>query len=156
MSRNRRDNLRGYAEPVLRVRPLFIRLCEAFVDNLSLILRIALVMGAISFVDSYFEHRPELSPADENFPEQVVAEDPQTQLEQEPGAEPWLTDGVEHALKCTHTEFRNEHFDECVKEPSEVYTRPGADPDDTSSIVHGNTVLYASLTPSADRTLSDR
>ena len=34
----------------MRDRPLLVRLCEAFVDNLALILRVALVLGAIAFV----------------------------------------------------------------------------------------------------------
>ena len=153
MKRSRPNNLRGYAEPVLRGRPLFIRLCEAFVDNLSLILKIALIIGTISFVDR-LEYKGETSPDDEVLPEQVVAESPEPR-ESENEKEHWFSDGVEHALKCTHTEYRNEHFDECVQEPSEIYTRPGADPDDTSFIPDDAPVLYASLIRAANSDPSD-
>ena len=80
-------------------RPLFIRLCEAFSDNLGLILRVALVCGAIAFVDELGDIREHFSPtgaetaAIETLPEEPPAD-------AEPGtrdAEPWLTDGVRHS-----------------------------------------------------------
>ena len=41
---------RGIAPPVFVREPLLIRLCTAFVDNLTLILRTGLVMGALLLV----------------------------------------------------------------------------------------------------------
>ena len=147
MSRNRRNRLRGYAEPVLRGRPLFIRLCEAFVDNLSLILRIALIMGAISFVDTYLDQKAKLAPTDESQPEQIAVEEEPPAPDSIPDSEEWKTPGVVHALNCTFAEYRDKHYDECVDDSSEVYKRPGADPDDTSFVPDDELVLYASLIP---------
>lgn len=59
--------------------------------------------------------------------------------------EPWLTEGVQHALNCTHADYRNEHYDECVLEPSEIYPKPEANPDDIGFIASEDLVLYASL-----------
>ena len=140
MSRYRRNNLRGNAEPVLRGRPLFIRFCEAFVDNLSLILKVALIVGAISFVKQ-LHHSPEPASTETIALEQETRE----KIKVPADGETWKSPGVLHALNCTYTDYREQHYDECVKDASEVYKRPGADPDDTSFVPRDDFVLYASL-----------
>ena len=131
-------------------RPLFIRLCEAFTDNLGLILRIALVCGAIVFVDELGDIREQFAPAgaDTAAIETLPAE-PSAEPERASGeAEPWLSDGVRHALNCTHTEYRNRHYDECVQEPSDVYRRPDRNAeDDIGFLAREDLVLYARLEP---------
>ena len=61
--------------------------------------------------------------------------------------EPVLSDGVLHALNCTYEDYRNDHFDECVEDPSRIYLRPNADPDDTGHVIYDTPVLYAHLAP---------
>ncbi len=145
MSRYRRDNLRGHAEPVWRERPLFIRFCEAFVENLSLILKVALVFGAIAFVQK-------LPDSSEPQPTDVIAleEEAREEIEIPTEGEDWKSPGVLHALNCTYTDYREQHYDECVEDSSEVYKRPGADPDDTSFVPRDDLLLYASLNEDAN------
>ena len=138
---------------VMRDAPLFIRLCAGFVDNLGLILRVALVCGAVVFVQELGEIRERFAPAeDDTAPAQSAAEEPA-----EPPApaanddEPWLSDGVRHALNCTHAEYRNRHYEACVQEPSDVYRRPAAETDDDIGFIpYGDAVLYAQLNPAPD------
>ncbi len=144
MSRHRRNRLQGNAEPVLRERPLFIRFCEAFVDNLGLILRVALVVGAITFVNQL----PDTS-APESSDVVAIEQDSNEELEVPIEDETWKSPGVLHALNCTYTDYREQHYDECVEDSSEVYKRPGADPDDTSFVPRDDLVLYASLSDDA-------
>jgi hypothetical protein len=68
-----------------------------------------------------------------------------TEVEVTEKDEPVMTEGIKHALNCTYDEYRRAHFDECVGEPSRIYARPEADPDDTGYVSHGSPVLYASL-----------
>lgn len=134
-------------------KPLFISLCEAFVDNLGLILRVALVLGGIAFVQELRDVRDIFSPAaDESESARPVAEE----LQRPPNAtedagEPWLTDGVKQALRCTHAEYRDRHYDECVQEPSDVYRKPDATTDDDIGfLAREDLVLYARLAPTPD------
>jgi hypothetical protein len=134
-------------------RPLFVRLCEGFVDNLALILRVALVCGAIVFVQQLGDVRERFAAREhDTAPPQATAEEPPVQPD--PAAqddEPWLSDGVRHALNCTHTEYRNRHYDECVQEPSDVYRRPaGETEDDIGFIARDDAALYARLDPAAN------
>ncbi len=125
-------------------RPLFIRFCEAFVDNLGLILRVALVVGAISFVNQLPDRStPESSEA--VALEQEASEESEIPIEDET----WKSPGVLHALNCTYMHYREQHYDECVEDSSEVYRRPGADPDDTSFVPRDDLLLYASLSDDA-------
>ena len=59
--------------------------------------------------------------------------------------EPVLSDGVMHALNCTYQDYRDAHYDECVKDPSRIYPRPQADPDDTGHVFYDTPVLFAQL-----------
>ena len=146
MSRDRKRRRRGHAEPVFQGRPLFVRFCEAFVDNLALILKVALVAGALVFVQELHILRELFVPmAEDAEPAQSAFQPQQTPPETKATEKPWLTEGVRHALNCTHTDYRNAHYDECVKEPSKVYSRPEAGPDDIGFVVHEDLVLYASL-----------
>lgn len=47
MAAKRKPELRGIAAPTLTGEPLFLRLCAAFVDNLTLLLRTALVVSGL-------------------------------------------------------------------------------------------------------------
>ena len=123
-----------------------MRLCSAFVDNLTLILRTAFVAGALFLVqdlDSLFQKltMPEI----EDLPAAATAEVDVTPSNAEENEEPLLTEGVKHAFNCTFTAYRNAHYDECVEEPSRIYLNPQADPDDTGYLVGDDQVLYARL-----------
>ena len=64
--------------------------------------------------------------------------------------EPVLSDSVKHALNCTFGNYRDENFDECVKGPSRVYQRPGAEEDDTGHNFHAMPVLFARVDSRSD------
>ena len=143
MAKKRRRKFRGIAEPVHVREPLFIRLCAAFVDNLTLILRTALIVGALVLVhdlrtllDEPAQSVAESAPAPPPVPYDSAAAKPQ---------DPVLSDRVLHALNCTYEDYRNAHFDECVKDRSRIYLRPHADPDDTGHVIYDTPVLYARL-----------
>lgn len=145
MAPGKKPKLCGLAEPYLMREPAFIRLCSAFVENLAMILRVALVVGAIFLVRDLREFTEQPGPA------AIEAKPIVAESESEPAApkrneDRVLTPGVVHAMKCTFEEYRNEHFDECVAESSEIYARPEADPDDTGFVQYQIDTLYASTT----------
>ena len=132
-----RSNVRGIAEPYLMRKPLLVRLCATFVDNLVLILRTAFVMGAILLVqDLHVLFEEAKQPVVEVVPVPTILVEVQ---------ESALSEGVRQALNCTYKDYRNAHYDECVPGPSDVYPRPQADPDDTGHVTYQSRVLYASL-----------
>jgi len=144
MAGNKKAKLRGLMQPILIREPLLVRLCAGFVDNLTLILRTAFLIGALFLIQDLevmFVERGE--PVAVIQPEQNrPAPSPTTPAATE---EPVLSDGVKHALNCTFVEYRNENFDECVNGPSRVYERPRAEDDDTGLIFYATPVLYAGL-----------
>jgi hypothetical protein len=142
---NRRRKLRGVAPPALVREPLLIRLCTKFVENLTLILRIGLVMGAVLLVH---ELRILFEEVKQPVAESALARAVPVESEEigtTEAQEPVLTDGVMHALNCTYGEYRDAHYDECVKDPSRIYLRPQADPDDTGYVMYDAPVMYARL-----------
>jgi hypothetical protein len=146
MARRGKIKLRGIAEPVLGREPLVIRLCSAFVDNLTLILRTALVTGALFLVQDLSDFYDRVAD------DAVEAETAQIELEKEPvpddvieAKEPVINDRILHARNCTITEYREAHYDDCVDEPSVVYPRPEADPDDIGYLADESPVMFASL-----------
>lgn len=146
MARKRKKKSHGIAEPVLGREPLFIRLCSAFVDNLTLILRTALVTGAFFLVQDLSEFY------DRVIDDAVETETAQIEVEKEPVPadvievkEPVINDRILHAKNCTIAEYREAHYDDCVDEPSVVYPRPEADPDDIGFLADDSPVMFASL-----------
>lgn len=148
MAQKRKRNFRGIAEPVLVREPLLVRLCVAFVDNLALILKTGLVLGAVLLVRDLRTFLDEVNqPVAESAPVPIVPleiEKVEEIVEIEAQA-PVLSDRVKQALNCTYANYRNTHYDECVKEPSSIYPRPEADPDDTGLIIFDSPVLFARL-----------
>lgn len=141
MAENRpRNAFRGIAEPFLSHEPLLIRFCRGLVDNLTTILRTGLVIGAVVLLQDLRDFMAENAP-----PVADVSPERAAPVEVEVAAPrlPVITESVEMALNCTYTEFRNEHYDECVQDGSRVYKRPGADPDDTSQLFEPPEVLFA-------------
>lgn len=144
MAVKHRRFVREIATPIRAREPLFVRLCTGFVDNLAMLLRTAFILGAFFLAQ-------DLRTLYEKAAEPVAELDPAPTLAATPGAidvvedpEPVLSEGVIHALNCTFQDYRNAHYDECVKEPSSVYPRPGADPDDTGLVFYEAPILYAS------------
>ncbi|MDH3613448.1 MAG: hypothetical protein OEU90_12030 [Gammaproteobacteria bacterium] len=145
MAKRRRRRIRGIAEPVLVREPLLVRLCASFVDNLTLILRIAFVMGAVLLVQDLRTLFNEVTePVAQSTPAAAVSVDIET-IDATEAHEPVLSERVEHALNCTYEDYRNAHYDECVKEPSRIYVRPQAEPDDTGLVIYDAPVIYARL-----------
>lgn len=145
MAAKRTNKLRGIAQPVLAGAPLFVRLCSAFVDNLASLLRVALVFGAIMLVRDLRslpgeDSQRQVEPSPPAVTEVQVIED--EIIEEE---EPFLSERIKHALNCTYDKYRRAHFDECVEEPSRIYARPEADPDDTGYVMHDSPIMFASL-----------
>lgn len=143
MANKHRQEIRYIVEPVSSPEPLLVRLCSAFVDNLTLILRTAFVVGSLFLVQDLGLRFEDLTRADS----QAVQAPVETVRVTKPSEhdEPVLTEGVKHALKCTYTHFRNAHYDECVKEPSAIYSNPDAGPDDAGYLQGDAEILYARL-----------
>ena len=146
MARRRKSKLRGIAEPVLGCEPLLIRLCSAFVDNLTLILRTALVTGALFLVQDLSEFYDRVADG------VIEAETAQIEIEKKPVPvediaikESVINDRILHARNCTVAEYREAHYDDCVDEPSVVYPRPEAEPDDIGYLADDSPVMFASL-----------
>jgi hypothetical protein len=145
MATNRKRKFRGIASPVLIREPLLVRLCATFVENLTLILRTGLIMGAVLLV-----HDLRILLEEVNQPVAEAVPAPAVPAESEAigtieAQETVLSEGVMHALNCTYEDYRNTHYDECVKDPSHIYLNPHADPDDTGHVIYDAPVLYARL-----------
>jgi len=146
MARRRKKKLQGIAEPALGREPLFVRLCSAFVDNLTLILRTALVTGALFLVQDLSNFYDRVADdAVEAESAQNEAESESIPLEPIMPDEPVINEGVKHAMNCTYADYRESHYDDCVNEPSAVYPRPEADPDDIGYLADDSPVMFASL-----------
>jgi hypothetical protein len=63
-----------------------------------------------------------------------------------------MSERIKHALNCPYDEYRRAHYDECVAEPSRIYARPEADPNDTGYVTHDSPIVFASL---VDRFVQD-
>ncbi len=146
MSIKHKKNIRRIVDPRGHQVPFFVRLCEAFVDNLSLILRVALVAGGIYLAQTFgvlLNGLNELGPSTDA--DQVAQEQQRVAPGEVEENAPWLTDGVQHALNCTHAEYRDRHYKECVEEPSEIYLPPDPeDPDDATYMMDDSPILFAS------------
>ena len=152
MTGQAKQRLRGIAAPVLPDKPLFVRLCSAFVDNLAMILRGAFIVGAIVLAQQLDTFTEGLAPPVADI--EPVIETPVNNVEPlapaEPG-QPVLTDRVRHYLNCTFETYREENYAECVEEPSGIYRPPEADPDDTGSLFRPSGLRLAHhLPPEAD------
>ena len=143
MGNGKRDR-RRIVDPRGHRVPAFIRLCEAFVENLSQVLRLGLVIGGIVLVQELSELRETFSPP--VAPDQAHMEKPEPPANTDEPPASLLTDDVIHAQNCTHKEYWSTHYDECFPDGSDVYPRPNtADPDDTGFILYEARVLYARL-----------
>lgn len=134
---------------------LIARLCIVFVDNLTLMMRTALVVGAIFLVQ-------DLRLATEKFRQPLVEVEPVMAVHEiaaEPAVEPepqdsLLNEQVTHFLNCTYEDYRTLHYDECVEGHSSVYLRPPAD-DDTGYVRRDVQMLLARLDDHIDRAVSE-
>lgn len=145
MTKDRKGKIRGVAAPILVREPLFVRLCTAFVDNLTLIFRTGLILGAVVLVHDLRLLLDDVNePMAESVPAQVAPAEIEA-IDVTETMEPVLSDGVMHALNCTYQVYRDTHYDECIKDLSEIYPRPQADPDDTGLIIYETPVLFARL-----------
>jgi hypothetical protein len=128
MAREYKRRLSGIAAPVLVREPLLLRLCTGFVNNLTLILRTAFIIGAIFLAQDFRNFT-------EDLPQSAAGIEPAPavlEIETEPAPEagpqePVLSDRVQHFLNCTFEDYRTTHYDECVEAPSNIYQRPQAD-----------------------------
>ena len=143
---NKQRNPRRIVDPRGHRIPVFIRLCEAFVDNLSQILRLGLIVGGIVLVQELLVLRDLLD--EPVITDHVEAESSASPTVVTESPEPLLSEEIIHAQNCTRKEYWSAHYDECFPEGSEVYPRPNtADPDDTGFLLHDSPVLFAGLEP---------
>ncbi len=150
MVKNRKHNIRGTAPPILVREPLILRLCTSFVNNLTLILKTGLVVGSVVLVHDLRVFFDEVNhPVAESVPVQVVPVEIEA-ADADAISEPVLSEGVLHALNCTYQDYRDSHYDECVKDQSRIYQRPEAGPDDTGYVFYDVPVLYARLNETPD------
>lgn len=142
VTKKQKQTFRGLAQPSLSGTPLVVRLCEAFVDNLALMLRVALVAGGLFLVQELqLLHALPSSPQPE--PVQPVVEQ---QATPEAPSEPWRTEGLARAERCTYRDYWTRHYDECFPEGSEVYPRPEtAESDDSSFLFDERDIMFARL-----------
>ncbi len=145
-TKTRKRQLRGYAVPYLVREPLLIRLCTAFVDNLTLILRMTFVFGSIWLVQNILDHYDAGTDGETMIAaerEASAAGKPAAEL---PPTEPTLmTDGVRLALNCTRTDFRDAHYAECKVDDSEIYKRTAPTNDETGQLTQPSRTMYADL-----------
>jgi len=148
MTRRFKRHVRGIAEPILVREPLLVRSCSAFVNNLTLILKTAFILGAILLARDFHSLSNDLSRSAADIePTLVVKEvEPEPTAEPEP-QEPLLNERVQHYLNCTYEDYRATYYDECIKGPSKIYRRPQAKPDDIGSIPYDVRHLYADRPP---------
>ena len=145
MAKDGKDRIRGVAAPILVREPLFVRFCTAFVDNLTLMLRTGLILGAVVLVHDLRLLLDDVNePVAESVPAQVAPVESEV-IDVTETLEPVLSDGVMHALNCTYQDYRDTHYDECIEVPSQIYPRPQADPDDTGHVIYDTPVLFAHL-----------
>ena len=140
MARKNKRPFGGTAAPGIGREPLFVRLCAAFVDNLTMLLRIGYVVGTVFLIQQLdgligTPDHPKISS------EQVAEELPVKPVEgPETDEPPLITDGVRLAYECTFKEFRTAHPDECAIDSVDRQ----AEPDDTGLIFRVDSpVLYA-------------
>jgi len=144
MALKHKRRLSGIAAPVLVREPLLVRLCAGFVNNLTLILRTAFIIGAIFLAQDFRDFTEELPQSIAEIEPAPAMQEIEPAPEAEP-QEPVLSDRVQHFLNCTYEDYRTTHYDECVEAPSNIYQRPHADPDDIGYIPHDEPILLASL-----------
>ncbi len=146
---------RAIARPESAREPAFVRACEVFVKTLPLALRVALVIGAALFVR---ELRDVADMADrheivvEHFVDAHNHEVPPPREDAQ--VEPVLNERVRHYLNCTYEDYRNEHFDSCVEQRSQIYRKPEAGTDETGRLLRETDFRYA-LVVSLDTTTPD-
>ena len=133
--------LRGVVQPVLGNEPLIIELCKAFIANFRMILNVAMVCGAVLLAQQLRDLADEV-PVAETTPMHEPAPQPAM-----PETTPLNTDRIMHWQNCTRPDYRNEHFDDCELEASEIYGPDMADPDNTGLLFEESAVLLASLSP---------
>jgi hypothetical protein len=63
MTVKNKQSFRGIAAPALSREPVLVRLCSAFVTNLSIILKAGLVVGAAFFVHDFRVLMDEILPS---------------------------------------------------------------------------------------------
>lgn len=146
MTRRFKQQVRGIAEPVLVREPLLVRSCSAFVNNLTLILKTAFIVGAILLARDFRSLTEELGRSTVEGEPTLVVQEVETQSIAEPEPEPQapvLSERVTHYLNCTFEDYRAAHYDECIEAPSRIYQRPQAKPDDIGNILYDVRHLYA-------------
>lgn len=145
MSKASRNRFRSHASPTASRRPLFIRLCEEFVDNLSLILRGLFLLGALALAQDMRLFSGGLEEPAENARTEVIppGAEPADTVGEQPADEPVVTDRIRDALACTYKDYRDSHYDECVDGGSLVYDRPL--PEGSGFLTPGRPVQLAAL-----------
>ncbi len=124
--------------------PLLVRLCEAFVDNLARILRVALVVGGIYLAQSLADLRDVVNPG------QPLSEPPRDVeiADEPPSRDGGLRDSetIKLAEECTHADYWQRHYDKCFPDGSEIYPRPEPDDLDDAGFLRDNpAILFATV-----------
>lgn len=145
MRQRQRKKWQGLAAPGVGQLPLLIRACNAFVDNLTTMMRLALVIGAVFLVRDLHNAGDIAASATRAEPPVVQRnDDVEAETENDPTVAPVLTDAVQQALNCTFKAYRDAHYKDCVDEPSAVYAPPERAGDDTSHRIEASPLRLAS------------
>jgi len=148
MTRRIKRHMRGITEPVLVREPLLVRSCSAFVNNLTLILKTAFIVGAILLARDIRSITQELGHSMVEVEPALLVQEVETEPTAEPEPlQPVLSERVKHYLNCTYEDYRSTHYDECIEGPSRIYQRPQAKPDDIGNLPYDLRYLYADMPP---------
>jgi len=126
--------LRGIAAPVLVREPVLVRVCVALVDNLAIILRLGLMVGALFLIRDLRGVTDDLQPTVAELVPPTSGASATVTVHPERREPPVRNERVEHYLKCTYKDYRDAHFEACVDGPSSVYRKPEPDPDNTGRV----------------------
>jgi hypothetical protein len=123
--------------------PLLLTFLRGFVENLSVILRVLLVAGAILFIREIPRLQPHWqSPVAES--EGEMAAPPPKVAAPIDEAERASNERVRHYMQCTYKSYRDVHFDACADD-SRIYRRPATEPDETGYVPYEKAVLFAGV-----------
>lgn len=132
---------------------LLLRLARAFAENLSGILKVALLVGFVAILDPLLSKIERYVDAGEAAPHAAIEQADFTPVHtvEEPTrpealpTDPELDKNWKHHLKCTSDKsYRDENFDACFPEGTVVYERPKANEGDGSFLFElDRDTLYA-------------
>jgi hypothetical protein len=151
MLRKPKRKLDGIVAPVLVRPPALVRACNAFVNGLPMILRLAFLGGAVFLAQNFDEltdNLPRSASIIDSAPAPAIVPAVESESDTEDAV---LSDRVLHYLNCTYEDYRAAHYDECVEGPSDIYRDTEADPDDIGMVNRDVLIMLAQVEDTDER-----